>query len=179
MYLKIGLQWALSGNQVVWNGNTILILVKGNRKFGNELVRIREILLDLRLKVYYCDSQTIPKKLKVVNLLFFWYNEIIQGRQDDSDLYEEIKWERADKGQKVMSIRPFAMKAFVSERRLRQMVENLKENPTIHVTYSRFDEEDKQREQQLDELQEMFKDDDQVIVLDPRRVKWKKKNKVN
>ena len=71
MYFKIGLQWALSGNQVVWNGNTILILVKGNRKFGNELVRIREILLDLRLKVYYCDSQTIPKKLKVVNLLFF------------------------------------------------------------------------------------------------------------
>ena len=97
--------------------------------------------------------------------------EIIQGRQDDRDLYEEIKWERADKGQKVMSIRPFAMKAFVSERRLRQIVENLKSNPTIHVTYSRFDEEDKQREQQLDELQEMFKDDDQVIVLDPRRVK--------
>ncbi len=97
--------------------------------------------------------------------------EIIEGRKDDRDLYEEIKWERADKGQKVMSIHPFAMKAFVSERRLRQMVENLKENPTIHVTYSSFDEEDKQREQQLDALQEMFKDDDQVIVLDPRRVK--------
>ena len=61
MHFKIGLQWALSGNQVVWIGNTILILVKGNRKSGNGFVRIREILLDLRLKVYCCESQTIPK----------------------------------------------------------------------------------------------------------------------
>ena len=59
MYFIIGLQWALSGNQVVCYGNVILILLKGNRKFGNELVRIREILLDLWLKVYYKESQTI------------------------------------------------------------------------------------------------------------------------
>ena len=59
MYYDIGLQWALSGNQVVQFGNDVLILLKGNRKFGNEFVRIREILLDLRLKVYYNASQTI------------------------------------------------------------------------------------------------------------------------
>ena len=59
VYFIIGLQWALSGNQVVCYGNVILILLKGNRKFGNELVRIREILLDLWLKVYYKESQTI------------------------------------------------------------------------------------------------------------------------
>ena len=59
MYFNIGLQWALSGNQVVYTGDDILILLKGNRKFGNELVRIREILLDLRLKVNYINSQTI------------------------------------------------------------------------------------------------------------------------
>ena len=39
--------------------------------FGNEHVRIREILLDLRLKVYYIDRQTIMKVNKVVYLLFF------------------------------------------------------------------------------------------------------------
>ena len=59
VYFNIGLQWALSGNQVVWFGNDILILVKGNRKSGNGFVRIREILLDLRLKVNYIDRQTI------------------------------------------------------------------------------------------------------------------------
>ena len=61
MHFDIGLQWALSGNQVVYTGDDILILLKGNRKFGNELVRIREILLDLRLKVNYINSQTIIK----------------------------------------------------------------------------------------------------------------------
>ena len=59
MHFSIGLQWALSGNQVVYTGDDILILLKGNRKFGNGLVRIREILLDLRLKVNYIISQTI------------------------------------------------------------------------------------------------------------------------
>ncbi len=64
MYFYIGLQWALSGNQAVCLGNDILILLKGNRKSGNGFVRIREILLDLRLKVNYVDGQTINKKLK-------------------------------------------------------------------------------------------------------------------
>ena len=59
MHFSIGLQWALSGNQVVYTGDDILILLKGNHKFGNELVRIRENLLDLRLKVNYIVSQTI------------------------------------------------------------------------------------------------------------------------
>ena len=62
MHFNVGLQWELSGNQVVYFGDDILILIMGNRKFGNELVRIREILLDLRLKVNYYDCQ--PIKLK-------------------------------------------------------------------------------------------------------------------
>ena len=61
MHFNVGLQWELSGNQVVYFGDDILILIMGNRKFGNELVRIREILLDLRLKVNYINSQTIIK----------------------------------------------------------------------------------------------------------------------
>ena len=40
-------------------GDDILIFLKGNRNFGNEIVKIREILLDLRLKVYYIESQAI------------------------------------------------------------------------------------------------------------------------
>lgn len=59
VYFNIGLQWALSGNQVVCFGDDILIFLKGNRKLGNEYVKIREILLDLRLKVNYIESQTI------------------------------------------------------------------------------------------------------------------------
>ena len=58
VHFEIGLQWVLSGNQVVCLGNYILILLKGNHNFGNEIVRIREILLDLRLKVNYLKSQT-------------------------------------------------------------------------------------------------------------------------
>ena len=64
VYFIIGLQWTLSGNQVVCSGDVILILVKGNRKFGNELVRIREILLDLRSKVNYFECQTINENKK-------------------------------------------------------------------------------------------------------------------
>ena len=66
------MQWALSGNQVVCFGDVILILLKGNHNFGNEIVRIREILLDLRLKVYYIDSQTINLNVKVESLLFLF-----------------------------------------------------------------------------------------------------------
>ena len=64
VYFNIGLQWALSGNQVVCFGDDILIFLKGNRKFGNEFVKIREILLDLRLKVNYIESQTIKMDRK-------------------------------------------------------------------------------------------------------------------
>ena len=40
-------------------GDDISILLKGNRSFGNEIVRIGEILLDLRRKVNYLDSHSI------------------------------------------------------------------------------------------------------------------------
>ena len=37
-------------------GDVILISVKGNRITGNGIVEIREILLDLRLRVYYINA---------------------------------------------------------------------------------------------------------------------------
>ena len=40
-------------------GDDISVLVKGNRIFGNEYVRIGEIQLDLRRKVNYFYSQEI------------------------------------------------------------------------------------------------------------------------
>ena len=46
------------------NGDVILISLKGNRIFGNEDVEIREILLDLWLKVNYIERQTIFEKNK-------------------------------------------------------------------------------------------------------------------
>ena len=44
------------------NGDVILISVKGNRILGNEIVEIREILLDLRLKVYYSEAKQLILK---------------------------------------------------------------------------------------------------------------------
>lgn len=60
-------------------GDYILISLKGNHKFGNELVEIREILLDLRLKVNYSDSQAIYKKQS--RLTTFFYVIISQGEE--------------------------------------------------------------------------------------------------
>ena len=94
--------------------------------------------------------------------------EVIEGRKDVEDMLAPIKWERADKGQKIMSLHPMAMCAFISERRLRYIVEGLKNNPNIRVTYNVFDEQEKERDQRIDELKEMFQDDDTIVVLDPR-----------
>ena len=40
------------------NGDVILASVKGNRITGNGNVEVREILLDLRLRVYYINAIT-------------------------------------------------------------------------------------------------------------------------
>ena len=93
--------------------------------------------------------------------------EVIKGGNDNSDLTNPIKWRRADQGQNVMSLHPTALKATISERRLRLIAESLKANPSVHVTYSKFDEEDKRRKKEMDELREMFRDNDKVIVFDP------------
>jgi len=45
-------------------GNDILISLKGNHSIGNDIVEIREILLDLWLKVNYIECQTILEKNK-------------------------------------------------------------------------------------------------------------------
>ena len=44
------------------NGDVVLISLKGNRILGNEIVEIREILLDLRLKVYYSEAKQLILK---------------------------------------------------------------------------------------------------------------------
>ena len=56
------------------NGDVILDSVKGNRNFGNEVVESREILLDLRLRVYYIDAKQLVLKLSSVITTFFCYN---------------------------------------------------------------------------------------------------------
>ena len=53
------------------NGDVILIPVKGNCFVGNDKVGVREILLDLRFKVNYTESQAVSLKLVVLILLFF------------------------------------------------------------------------------------------------------------
>jgi len=47
-------------------GNNILISLKGNHISGNGSVEVREILLDLRLKVYYKKAIIIKDVCKYV-----------------------------------------------------------------------------------------------------------------
>ena len=75
VHFNIGLQWALSGNQVVCIGNDILISLKGNHISGNGFVEIREILLDLRLKVNYIERQTIivvNERVGIITTFFYF-----------------------------------------------------------------------------------------------------------
>ena len=92
--------------------------------------------------------------------------EVINGGNDNSDLTEPIEWVRADQGQKVMSLHPTALKATMSERRLRMIAEKAKDHPEIEVTYSKFDEEEKR----MKELREMFNDDDKIIAFNPNNM---------
>ena len=98
--------------------------------------------------------------------------KVINGtKKNIKDLVEPIKIERADAGQKVMSIQPLALKTSMSERRLRKIVEVSRRNPNIEILYDKYAEEEKERNEKIDELQEMFKDNGKVIVLDPRNQK--------
>ena len=155
-----------------------MIPLKGNRNFGNKIVGIREILLDLRLKVNYIESQAIYKKqsrlatffyaiMKSVMIMNDKRFEVINGVNDNSDLTKPIEWVRADQGQQVMSLHPTALTATMSKRRLCNIAENAKEHPEIEVTYSKFDEEDKRRKKEMDALKEMFEGDEKIIVFDP------------
>lgn len=63
------------------NGDVILDSVKGNRNFGNEVVESREILLDLRLRVYYIDAKQLVLKLSSVITTFFCYNGVVGDKK--------------------------------------------------------------------------------------------------
>ncbi len=54
------------------NGDVILISLKGNRISGNGCVEIREILLDLRFKVYYIKAIDLYNS---ISILFFFEDE--------------------------------------------------------------------------------------------------------
>ena len=49
--------------------------VRGNRSVGNDAVKVREILLDLRPKVY--QGTAINTKIKAKNFAFFFFFYII------------------------------------------------------------------------------------------------------
>ena len=89
--------------------------------------------------------------------------EIIKGGNDNSDLTKPIEWVRTDQDEKVIPLHPTALKATMSERRLRKIAKNAEAHPEIEVTYSRFAEE----ANRINALQEMFKDDEKIIVFDP------------
>ena len=94
---------------------------------------------------------------------------VIKGNSSVKDLYEKLEWKPVRQtSENVTSFYPIAYTTFVSERRLRKIVERLRETEGITITYDRFMEEEKEEEQKREELKEMFKDDDRVVVFDPK-----------
>lgn len=59
------------------NGDIVLILIMGNRIFGNESARIREILLDLRFKVYHAMAKIVFNTI----FLFWRINYVIYKKK--------------------------------------------------------------------------------------------------
>ena len=96
--------------------------------------------------------------------------KIIKGTSSVEDLYKPVVWEPVyETSGNVTSLFPKAIKAFISERRLRRIVEYLEARDDITVTYNCFREEEKDLEAKREALEEMFKDDDKIIVLNPNQ----------
>ena len=94
---------------------------------------------------------------------------VIRGNRNLKDIYEKLKWTPVyEDHDNIRSLFPIAMKTFASERRIRKMVNYLREREGITITYDRFMEEEKEEAQRREELKEMFQDDDRVVVLEPK-----------
>lgn len=83
---------------------------------------------------------------------------------------EQITWERIDKGKKVMSIYPSTLKVSMPLEQVEDFINSLENVEGITVKYNYFKEKQKE-ERKLEELKDMFKDEENVIVFDPSRKK--------
>ena len=96
--------------------------------------------------------------------------KVIKGTSNVEDLYTPVVWEPVyETSGNITSLFPNTLKTFLSERSLRNIAEKLEARDDITVTYNRFREEDKAFDAKREALEEMFKDDDKVIVLNPNQ----------
>ena len=90
---------------------------------------------------------------------------IIKGEQQDTG-DEYVRWEFTEPGSKVTSM--FVVnKTAIIENVLRRIEENARMRDDIDITYDSF-EEKKNHDNKIDELEEMFQDDEKVVVFDYR-----------
>lgn len=83
----------------------------------------------------------------------------------------DILFERADSGEKVMSIKPVAMKTKLSDNQLKRLVENMREDKDIMITHDSYLLKENIERKRIYDLDEMFRDNDKVTVFDPYKFK--------
>ena len=105
------------------------------------------------------------------------------GKKDD----KPIVWKSYGKGKPIRTLDPntmkvveapntisfgdFAFTATMSEEQLRNLLDRLKANPNIRITYNIFAEEEERRANAMEELREMFKDNSKIVVFDDSKRK--------
>ncbi len=96
---------------------------------------------------------------------------VIKGKKDENE-NKEIIIEREDKNQKIMNIRPKPYRIRLTETQLENLERKISEaKEYVEVTYSRYAERQKQAKENASELEEMFKDNDDIVVFDSYKYK--------
>ena len=93
------------------------------------------------------------------------FTVIESKKKNPMNRYKSIDWKREDSGNKVMSFNPVSMKALISMDQLEYLIENIRGNSDVNITFDSFLEDEKREKKKIAELEEMFKDDDNIIVF--------------
>lgn len=91
---------------------------------------------------------------------------IIEGGKNEN-VDKEITIERIDKNQKIMSIRPQTLRIKLTADQLENIESTILKiaDEELSVTYSRYGLQQQQAQEEANELEEMFKDDERVVVF--------------
>lgn len=92
---------------------------------------------------------------------------VIEGGKE-KNLDKEMTIERIDKNQKVMNIKPQSFRINLTGNQLENIERGILEvdKEYISVTYSKYELQKKQAQAKANELEEMFKDDENVKVFE-------------
>lgn len=95
---------------------------------------------------------------------------VIEGGKEEV-LDKEMTIERIDKNQKVMNIKPQSFRINLTVDQLENIESGILEvdKDYLSVTYSRYELQQQQSQAKANELEEMFKDDKNVIVFETHK----------